>query len=177
MAPRIDPLRARSTRPQRGRSMPNRLDGQYTPASVRDLQWVRRAREVEDFLARHPESHLPPALANWVRYQRRRNSFPDWQLAQLDSIGGFVWEPRYEAWCDRHDQVVEFIQRHDRAPRRRSPDPHERSLGHWVSYQLQQHRTGKLPYGRVERLRRLEARVVAASCSGPKGLLCPLSRT
>jgi hypothetical protein len=130
-------------------------------------RWNINANAVEAFLAEHGQyprrlPHQPkPALGipevrlhDWVRRQRRTwAELSSYQVARLEQIPGFSWEPLEEAWDRNAAAYTAFVEQHHRRPSiRAATGTVEHRLGVWVNNQRAAERHGRLPYHRIREL-------------------------
>ncbi|MGO1267338.1 MAG: Helicase associated domain protein [Microbacterium gubbeenense] len=118
----------------------------------REARWLASYEEV--FRSCDDPSGVPPRLRSWIKNQRRAK-LCDLQLALLEELPRWAWQPRDNAWHKHADELDEFISAHGRAPRIRSVDPAERSLGMWLGRQRRRLGRGQLDSARAKRLSRL----------------------
>ena len=135
-------------------------------SSARQRFWRQRVaelREAVERLGRFPEAgdfidggalggHT--GLQAWIRNQRRRDLDDD-QIATLNSIPGFSWTPRDDAWEQRLHDYRTWALTHDRFPRYRSDDSIERRLADWITRQRRHLKRGLLPHRQAMMLRHL----------------------
>lgn len=138
------------------------FDSIDSTASGRSGRWASRYAEVRLALLddRFIEGH-----GAWVRNQRRAKSLTLLQQLLLEAIPGWSWAPQEDAWDARRTQFAEFLRDHDRMPRVRAKDLHERALAHWYSRQRVLEREGKLTHTRVQSFKALLRRETQASRS------------
>jgi len=91
---------------------------------------------------------LTGAMVSWVKNQRRANLCA-FQIARLNDLPGWQWEPREDAWQQRLTRLMAFRANHGRSPRIRSADPSERALALWHARQRRGLRERVLPYTRA----------------------------
>ena len=130
-------------------------------------RWNINANAVEAFVTEHGEyprrhPHQPkPALGltevrlhDWVRRQRRTCAeMSAYQVARLEQIPGFSWEPLEEAWDRNAAAYAAFVEQHHRGPSIRAvAGTVEHRLGVWANNQRAAKRHGRLPYHRVREL-------------------------
>jgi len=130
-------------------------------------RWNLTVNAVEAFVAEHGEHprrhrHTPKSalgipevrLHDWVRRQRRTCvELSSYQVARLEQIPGFSWEPLEEAWDRNAAAYAAFVERHHRRPSiRAAAGTVEHRLGVWVNNQRAAERHGRLPYHRVREL-------------------------
>jgi hypothetical protein len=137
-------------------------------------RWIDRIRAVESFRAadgRLPraDSHRPRAdteeqsLVDVLSYFRQvgiAGGYCTYQRQRLETIPGFSWRPRADAWHDTLTAHQQFWAEEGRAPRRRSPESDEVRLGRWVAQQRTLYREGRLEPARETALRSARYRVL-----------------
>lgn len=130
-------------------------------------RWNITVNAVEAFVAEHGQyprrlPHQPkPALGipdvrlhDWVRRQRRTwAELSSYQVARLEQIPGFSWEPLEEAWDRNATAYTAFVEQHHRRPSTRAAaGTAEHRLGVWANNQRAAEHHGRLPYHRVREL-------------------------
>jgi hypothetical protein len=124
-------------------------------ATRRQKMWARRALEAirsssEDRrLLTVTSAFQESRLVRWLRYQRViEESLSDFQAEVLESLPGWSWDPRQDAWDVRADQLERFLSDTGRWPSTRSTHRNERGLGHWVARQRRATQKGTIGYVR-----------------------------
>ena len=130
-------------------------------------RWNINANTVDVFVTEHGQyphrsSHQPRTalgfsevrLHDWVRRQRRTcTEMSAYQVARLEQIPGFSWEPLEEAWDRNATAYTAFVEQHHRRPSiRAAGGTVEHRLGVWANNQRAAERHGRLPYHRVREL-------------------------
>ena len=130
-------------------------------------RWNINANALETFVTEHGQypcrnpRQLRTALGlsevrlhDWVRRQRRTCAeMSAYQVARLEQIPGFSWEPLEEAWDRNAAAFTAFIEQHHRRPSiRAAAGTVEHQLGVWANNQRAAERHGRLPYHRVREL-------------------------
>jgi hypothetical protein len=128
------------------------FDRVHHSSARNERTWQSRYRELAGLtqkLGRPPRSTAEASgvLVAWMWNQRRRCLNHDLSLRrqrQLEALPGWDWAPREARWIQRAEDLQEFITRLGRAPRIRSDDASERSLGNWYNRQRLAHDKGAL---------------------------------
>ncbi|MBF4628364.1 hypothetical protein [Curtobacterium flaccumfaciens] len=137
-------------------------------------RWVTMVHDVDDFVAQTGRMPFASAirprpkteeqrLVDRLAYQRRpstRAGMTEYQRVRLETLPGFLWDPRdatWQSWLEAHQL---FWADEERPPRRRSSDPVEASIARWVAHQRALAKTGTLPASRERALRRAKYRVL-----------------
>ena len=130
-------------------------------------RWNINANAVETFVAEHgryPRSNshqlrtalglVEVRLHDWVRRQRRTCAeLSTYQVARVEQIPGFSWEPLEEAWDRNAAAYTAFVEQHHRRPSiRAAAGTAEHRLGVWANNQRAAERRGRLLYHRVREL-------------------------
>lgn len=137
-------------------------------------RWVTMVHELEDFAAQNGRMPFASALrprpkteeqrlVDRLAYQRRpstRAGMAECQRVRLETLPGFLWDPRDAAWQSWLEAHQLFWEEEERPPRRRSSDPGEASIARWVAHQRALAKTGTLPTLRERALRRAKYRVL-----------------
>ena len=137
------------------------------PLTRRQAHWLDRLGELEGFLQierRWPHSNSrrlgkgrEEVLANWVRYQRKReDNLSDLQCRRLEAIPGFSWAPLEDIWNAKCQSYSDFLQCAGRLPSKRAAADDERQLAIWRSTQRRLDNEGHLLAHRIAALRRVE---------------------
>jgi hypothetical protein len=137
-------------------------------------RWILRVHGLDAFVAQHArmpraDSRRPrpatdeQALVDTVAYFRQAHAlggYLDYQKRRLEAVPGFAWSPRDSTWSARFAEHQEFWEAHGFAPRRRSSDPAEVTIGRWVAHQRALESRGQLRADRAARLRAARYRVL-----------------
>jgi hypothetical protein len=96
------------------------------------------------------------ALGDWVAVQRhnRESLAPD-QIARLESLKGWSWDPFVDQWNESYQALTEYVaQNGDARPTGKFKTKEGFKLGDWVSIQRQ--KKGSLSQDRIDRLESLK---------------------
>ncbi|MDD2860820.1 MAG: Helicase associated domain protein [Acidiphilium sp.] len=132
--------------------------------SLRSDAWSKGIAALQEFVERERHANVPIGhveadgfiLGNWVSFNRRRYRFgklsPD-RIAALETIPGWVWSVRDEAWTRGIMALRAFIERegHSNVPQRHV-EADGFKLGKWVSRFRDFYRTGTLSDERIAEL-------------------------
>jgi len=135
------------------------MDTPHSRGSKRDLTrwWARYERVAHHAhrLGRLPRlsDGVDPADVGWPASQRRATTLTPQQRDALESLPGWSYHPRDDAWDQRAEELRQFIALHARAPRVRGPIPGESGLAHWYSRQRIADADGRLTPERALTLR------------------------
>jgi hypothetical protein len=111
---------------------------------MRERQWwisYARCRDQTEELGRLPRRTHDYAddetrSFEWLRRQRRNFDLLDQpQIAALEALAGFGWEPLMDRWFRHLLDLIAFEVREERLPRGRSNDRAEKSLARWRARQ------------------------------------------
>jgi superfamily II DNA or RNA helicase len=111
--------------------------------------------------ARVPEAYFDPdtkiKLGTWVTTQRtafRNGTLERERIQRLDSVQGWVWDPRSDDWEEAFECLATFAARegHARVPDAYSDPDTKITLGSWVRRQRTAFRNGTLERERIQRL-------------------------
>lgn len=136
------------------------------PESSEQAMWLARFEELRRCLA---ESGGVPSLgfvtangfrlgqwANWQRAQFRRGKLDTDNVARLESLDGWSWEPRDLRWENAFNALKGYLATHGRMPFLHESDDGGLRVGLWVRYQRARFGEGKLSAERVARLEGLD---------------------
>ena len=129
---------------------------------VHDDSWQEFLRELRAYLERERHGHMHHRhvtesgypLGKKVSYYRtRRRKLPPDRVVELESMPGWSWDNKEDAWQEGLDQLRAYVARegHARVPSSYVTDSGHQ-LGRWVSRQRTQHRKDKMPADRVVEL-------------------------
>ena len=94
-------------------------------------------------------------LGQWCNSQRvqQRNGYLSTErISRLESIPGWVWNQKSQAWDEAFEATRAYIAEHGKSPSRYDEDPSIKRLGQWVNTQRTQQSRGTLSTERVSRL-------------------------
>jgi hypothetical protein len=117
--------------------------------------YARNLRELRGYVARHgwktifrrTQSPTGVALGQWVSHIRavyRRGSVPQWLVAGLESVPGWVWDPRANRQRTRIAQLETYVAQHGWSELSGSTVVRGVKLGLWVSNCRARYRNGTL---------------------------------
>jgi len=131
-------------------SRPERWWSNYREAA----QWVASFGRLPRHNSRRAEQSREDAIARFLSKQRRRTDLDAEQLAALQDLHTFSFDPRFDAFARRAREYGAFLQAESRVPsRNRSRPSTERSLAEWRRRALAAAARGDLSYGRIALLR------------------------
>jgi superfamily II DNA or RNA helicase len=126
---------------------------------TRSSEWDRKFSLLETFVIHQRNAHVPTGvLATWVSKQRRdfkNGILPPDQVARLETLPGWKWNPNDDAWERAFSLLEEFVTREENA---NVPTDHVEAgfdLGPWVSRQRRVFAKEKLSSDRVARFQAL----------------------
>ena len=132
-----------------------------TPMKPLDARWMERYTELEQYKNSEGHCNIPqgstehPALANWVKQQRRlykEGKLSDDRVQHLEDIG-FEWVRGQKGapWEQRYGELQQYknSEGHCNIPQRSTEHP---ALANWVKRQRRSYREGKLSDDRVQHL-------------------------
>jgi superfamily II DNA or RNA helicase len=148
------------------------LDELYRAMQLRALRlvtpnWERGFTELEAYVATHGDARVPAihvtdtnfALGAWVRgNRRRRRQLSVHQVAQLESLNGWVWNTHDAAWWEAYERLRGYVEEHGHA---RIPTQYRCAggfaLAQWASVQRTDAAAGRMPADRQAALEALGA--------------------
>lgn len=95
------------------------------------------------------------ALGTWVTDQRKRYKeakLEPHRVAHLEGLPGWVWNAKESNWLERFEELLEYVNKHDKIPDRTS---HIR-IGRWVEYQHQLFDENRLSKARIKQLKLID---------------------
>ena len=130
----------------------------------RDASWESGYERLLRFAQREGHCRVPSnyrdesgfRLDTWVAVQRRsrtRHELSRQRVRRLETVPGWLWEPKEMAWEDGYARLQAFVERegHSRVPQP-SRDDDGYALGTWVAAQRAFRRRGQLSDDRAQRL-------------------------
>ncbi len=118
--------------------------------------WEAKYQELLAYVKKEDKipSRSDPNCGFWVNTQR--SAYKSWKepekykpvricmdeerAAKLESIPGWSWEPQEDAWAEKYQELLEYVEKHNKIPSRSHP-----TLGFWVRDQRQAYRAWKEP--------------------------------
>lgn len=101
--------------------------------------------------SRHPSSRATEReeakVRNWVHFQRRlkkNNEIPEERELALESIPGWSWHPKQDAWNNAYNNAKAWYAKTDRHPSQNSEDTAEKTLCGWIGTQRKARKRGTL---------------------------------
>ena len=159
------------TRSKRGKLLPSRIaDLEELPGWTWDLteaRWVEAMSELSAFAESH--AHVRPSkdyvsesgfgLGTWVdgcRQRYRRGQLAADQVAELEAINGWTWDPRESDWQEGLYHLRAYAEQtgHSQPPSKFVSDDGFR-LGGWVNVRRTAYGRGKLSQERISQLEAL----------------------
>jgi superfamily II DNA or RNA helicase len=129
-------------------------------------RWERNFALLERFVAREGHARVPPdhveddvQLGTWMGNLRsvfyKQGRLSDRQIARLEALPGWSWEPHRDQWEDRFDLLEAFVARegHAHVPRDHVED--KVRLGNWVVVQRRAYKQGRLSDRQIARVEAL----------------------
>jgi hypothetical protein len=108
-----------------------------------EVRWLRSCILIYLYVIEHRAFPKDEHSVMWMKNQRRA-SLCDYQVAALQQIPNWDWQPSRTSWDRRVRDLNTFRQEYGREPRNRSVWDYERSLGYWYTRQRVAARAGKL---------------------------------
>lgn len=127
-----------------------RESGTPAPDSI-EVRWLRTCIFIYLYVVDHAAFPKDERSVMWMKNQRRA-SLCDYQVAALQQIPNWDWQPSRTTWDQRVRDLNDFRQKYGREPRNRSVWDYERSLGYWYTRQRVAARAGKLTPNQVAQL-------------------------
>jgi hypothetical protein len=129
-------------------------------------QWNSSYQELKSFLKAHGHARVPARhrqngieLGTWVSTQRikyKRGRLPVDKAKRLESLRGWLWDPREDQWNSAFRELESFVKAHGHALVPKHYRQNGIQLGTWITNQRAKHNSGHLPKDRVIRLESLK---------------------
>ena len=118
----------------------------------KDEEWFQN---FEDFKNYYLENGVFPSqhknfLGRWANTQRkskRINMLEIDRVKKLETLDAWEWEPKKDSWEKSYKELVDFVKKNNRIPRK----PRD-TLGEWVTRQRSSYRQKKLSIARTKKL-------------------------
>jgi hypothetical protein len=125
-------------------------------ANLRELsEWMTdHGRTASDSKAGDPTERRLGKFANSSRGSYRKGKLTPDQVARLEAIPGWLWDPLDDAWNQNAGGLAEWMGQNGRAPSTMADDPDERRLGNFVGTCRTRYREEQMS---AERFAKLEA--------------------
>lgn len=94
-------------------------------------------------------------VGKWISHQRTAFSLGELsqkQIKKLELLPGWTWNAQIGRWDAIYEELISFTRKNKRLPLQYGKNKHEKILGTWVQNRRRDHRGGKLPQERVNRL-------------------------
>ena len=110
---------------------------------MREWQWNEGFRQLKNYVAEEGHSRVPDneenkegyKIGNWVYRQRYKSKLSQEQFKQLESLPGWMWNPRELDWNKNFELLEKFTEREGHSRPIRSDSANGFNLGIWVAKQ------------------------------------------
>ena len=114
--------------------------------------WDANFNELKEFVSINGfyPSQKKCFIGRWMNTQRKmykKNNLLIERIKQLESLEGWEWEPIKDSWEKSYKELVDFVKKNNRIPRK----PRD-TLGEWVTRQRSSYRQKKLSIARTKKL-------------------------
>lgn len=119
------------------------LDDGRQPPNSPEVRWLKSCVTIYLYVCAHRLFPKDAHSIDWVKNQRR-GALCSYQIAALEQIPGWNWQPRRSSWDERVTALNQFRTAYEREPRIRSSWEYERALAYWLKRQRTAAAEGKL---------------------------------